>query len=498
MAFNIKDVISSMRDSFSPFDEGTGQFIQLNTEQAKKNLKLSERAAENGAKGIPRASTKSKDAMAEDIDAYLSHAISLAKDRLASRLHAINELNNHQSEGSPQAITEIYEAGKSELKSTARNHYNRLFSIRRRWILGERQLNLFRETNKIIGPARYPEDKTLPYGLLFFILVIELIVNAIALGGTHPEGAFGVVLEIIMFGVANIGAAFLLGNFIWRYFGHISLFKKLVAGVIATPMMVFLVFINFLLAHYRDALSTSLDGLNDQTSLESMYLSVQQLGAKAIEGLLASPFMLDDFKSYLLLFVGLLASIIATKKSFDLDDPYPGYGKMDRDQERVGESFNSQQDFSFTDMNDLVEDYSEQINGLLELLKGNEKALKYRQNDITQLYSGYHSWLEAIESDGKSLYAFYREENMKARKSTREPKSFVENQYALPPSAKVRQKRQKNVDGNYSTIERMCEKYLAELNKKLSAYQHKFKDIEKMSPDDVLSNDARIPTIFRD
>ena len=80
VAFNLKEIISSMRDSSSPFDEGTGHFLPINVENVKSILKLSERAQENGSKNVPRASTSSKDAMAEEIDSYLATLISLAQD----------------------------------------------------------------------------------------------------------------------------------------------------------------------------------------------------------------------------------------------------------------------------------------------------------------------------------------------------------------------------------------------------------------------------------
>ena len=494
MAFNLKEIISSMRESSSPFDEGTGHFLAINVENVKSILKLSERAQENGSKNVPRASTSSKDAMAEEVDSYLATLISLAQGKLLSYLAAIKELTNHQSDGSPQIITEIYEAAKSELKTTARNHYNRLFAIRQNWIRGEKQLGQFRETNRLLGPARYPEDKTLTYGIIFLILIIELVVNAYALGAAHPEGPLGVAVEIMMFGVANIGVAYLLGNFIWRYFNHVSVSKKLIAGLLAFPMMAFLVFLNFLLAHYRDALSK----VAPTDKLADMLLSVQQLGAKATETLLANPIALEDFKSYLLLFVGILASIVATKKSYDLDDPYPGYGKLQREQEKIGKEFNVEQDFSFNDMNDMVEDYSEQVNGQLDILKGNERAIHFRKNDVDQLYDRYESWLASIESAGHALYAYYREENMKARKSSKEPKSFIAHTYSLPKKAEMKRPRQNRVDGSYSAIEKTCKKYLEELNKTSRKYQNQFKDIEKMSPGDLLSETTGIPTIFKD
>lgn len=97
MAFNLKEIISSMRVSSSPFDDGTGHFLAINVENVKSILKLSERAQENGYKNVPMASTSSKDAMSEDVDSYLNQAISLAKEKVADHLHGIDELSITQS-----------------------------------------------------------------------------------------------------------------------------------------------------------------------------------------------------------------------------------------------------------------------------------------------------------------------------------------------------------------------------------------------------------------
>ena len=494
MAFSIKDVISSMRDSFSPFDEGTGHFIQLNVEQAKLDLKLAERAAEDGQKGLPRLSRTSKDALAEDVDNYLSHAISLAKEKVQDYLQAIDELSVNQSEGSQQQITEIFDAATSELKTTARNYYTQLFSLRRRWIRGEDQLDDFRAKNRLIGPARYPVDTTKTFGIIFLILVIELIVNAYALGAAHPEGPLGVIVEIVMFGIANIGLAYLLGTFIWRYFFHVEITKKLVAYLLAPPLMACLLLLNFLLAHYRDALSR----VGPELSLNDLLANVQQLGAQAVASLTTSPFLLQDFKSYLLLFVGILASIIATKKSFDLDDAYPGYGKIERDQDRFATQFNTQQDYSLKDLDELVQYHSEQINQELALLRGNEQAIINRRNDIKRLYERYDAWLESIHSSGRALYAFYKDANIKSRKSSKEPKCFIKHKYALPRSAKIRRSVETILVPDYGHVEVTCERYIKKLNRQLTKYKELFRDIDRMSRDKVLDSQTGIPTIFRD
>ena len=124
------------------------------------------------------------------------------------------------------------------------------------------------------------------------------------------------------------------------------------------------------------------------------------------------------------MFIGLIASIIAIIKSFQLDDPYPGYGKISREQTKLAETYNNKQTSAFQTMDDLVDDFSNQINEQLNVLKGNETAIITRQTDKKQLHEKYNNWLSSVQSVGESLYASYREENIKARKSKKEPKCF--------------------------------------------------------------------------
>ena len=47
MAFKIGNIFSTLSNSTSAFDSGTGEFLLLDVDAAKHNLNLAERAAEN-------------------------------------------------------------------------------------------------------------------------------------------------------------------------------------------------------------------------------------------------------------------------------------------------------------------------------------------------------------------------------------------------------------------------------------------------------------------
>lgn len=493
MAFNLKKIISNLNSTTSVFDEGTAEFNSIDVELAKSNLSLAERAKENGSNNIPSVSTSKKDAMAVEIDSYLKHLILLAKDKLINREKAIDDLSNTQSEGSLEYITEIYENGKAELNTTAKDRYNDLFTARRDWILGEKELAGFREDHKRRGPARFEINNTKNYGWIFFITIVEIIANAIFLGNAHKDGPVGVFAEILMFGVINIGFSFLLGFFIWRNFYHISTIRNVIAGFLAIPIISLILSLNLFLAHYRDKLESF---KKSNLSIDEMNVLFSQIGSQARESFLNNSFMLDDFKSYLLMFIGIIASIFAIIKSFQLDDPYPGYGKISREQSKLANFYNNEQTSAFREMDDLADDFSNQINEQLARLQGNETAVISRQNDKKQLHEKYNNWLSSVQSVGESLYAFYREENIKARKVKKEPKCFKID-FLVSNDSKSKPTLQKRIVSSLSTAQNKSKKFVDDLNRLSEKYQNTFKDIENLSPDSVLAKEYKQPTVFK-
>lgn len=486
MALRSSKLLSIFRNSSSPYDEGTGEFNPLDIEAAKHNLQLAERAAENGAKGIPKPSATSKDATASAIDAYLNKAILQARDKYIDLLKAMDDLSKTQSEPPVQELTKLYEDGKARLEVTFRGHSNALFSAGRELALGERELTNFRAKHGLERPARYPDDPTRAYGIIFFLACLEILTNAYALGGSHKDGPLGVVVEILMFGVANVGVSYLLGGYVWRGFYHRSGARRWAAGFLAAAMGSFLVFLNLLLAHYRDALARlAAEYTANNLELSELIGRMGRLGDEAISNVFSlGVLQMDDFKSYLLLFVGLLAATFTTKESFGMDDPYPGYGKLARAQDHLVDSFSNALPNALRGLNAQVEQCTEALNACLEYMKGFAIALGGRKGDRERLHEKYKNWLRATKATGEALYAFYREENLKAREGGEEPACFSTHHYELPEDAAVSLKEPELIPFDYGPIERKCEGYSEELNQLLESYRKRFKDIEGMSPDE--------------
>jgi hypothetical protein len=241
--------------------------------------------------------------------------------------------------------------------------------------------------------------------------------------------------------------------------------------------------LNVFIGHYRDALAKfAAKTLDFEASLQAQ----ATFAAEAVSTMLLNPIMLEDFKSYMIVGFGLIAAVVAVIKSYGLEDPYPGYGKIHKFQARLASIFNDRQTAYLQDLNDLTDDFVDKINGEIGLLEGNRLALHYRSNDQSKLIEKYKDWLTNTSATGNALYAYYREENLKAREEKKEPKSFAKFKYELPDTASDVPEAKAIEIFNIDEIKQESEKMTKKLNSDLRHYQDKFKDLTNLSKDQAL------------
>lgn len=483
MAFDIKNALSFLNSSYSPFDESTNQFIPVDKKSAEKYLQLEERGADNGRNNTPRANVKNKDAIAKDIDQYLGRCTALAKNQLLNRFKAILELSsNKNGSNALEIIQNIYQSASNKLKADTKFYYNELFTKKRNWINGEKEYDQFRQNNNLIGPARYPENKVMATGAIALALMAEIVINAFTLGDNHPNGTFGVIYETFMFAFVNIAASFLLGAYTIKQLYHVNLIRKIIGIFFSIGLVAGIFFLNLFVAHYRDSLAQlqqklleNLDALN----------AIFSLGGASLNNLMEQPFGMGDFKSFLLFGFGVVLAIIASKKSFDLDDKYPGYGKLHREQQDLADQFTDMLDEVIQNTNEDVEKAANDMDAQTILSGTFSERTSRRANDFELTKQKYISWLDEVENTGQALYAQYREADSKVRKG-KQPICY-DTDYKVPETAKdisinSLTTSNKNVPSD-AEIKKLIKSLTIKINKELTDSHKKFREIEKLSPD---------------
>jgi hypothetical protein len=266
----------------------------------------------------------------------------------------------------------------------------------------------FKSENKLERPAKYPVSKFLYFGIVGFLFLIEAIFNGSFLSVGNELGLLGGFLEAVVIAFLNIVLATLIGSMIVPFIWHKNVVIKFIGIGITAALIVFNVFFNICVAHYRNAL---VNNISDQAV------------KVAWDSFITAPFDIADFKSWMLVAIGCLFALFALIDGFKMDDPYPGYGSIQRGKQKAYEIYANQKSNLLEDLSDTRDDATDTLTQLKEdLVKRRQEhdvIIASRQNLLMNL-AVHHNYLDGC---CRELIAFYRAKNKDARE-TKEPKYF--------------------------------------------------------------------------
>lgn len=479
----LNKLFEKFQETYSPFDHSLASFNQPNIKDLESVLEIRSIAEENGKANRPRKTAKQKDAVCESIDHAMMVIINSGKEGLINYLSGASGLSATQSQSVVQQSETELQRSLSELQDEAKKGVIELFPLKSNVIRGEKSLDDFRKENLLTRNAEEPASLSTGWGLIVLAALLETILNAITLSDAHPDGLFGVGLEVLFFTVCNIGIALILGSFFVRQLHHIQSLRKTLFSFVVLITSCFLLFLNLSFAHYRDALLVfSNTNLSDSDFLSQ----AAQVYTNGVTNLLSNPLTLSDPKSFLLFVLGCLLAFVAAYKAYRLDDPYPGYGKLNKQQIRQTKSYLTLVSEFFDELSNIAENGVYELEKLSSGSQSVERQIDERAANNDKLIAKYHSWLQMVESCGRSLYATYREIN-EANRTEPSPKCF-EIRYSLPKDASeihfdFKQKRRRTVSVNN-------QKRIKTLYKALADYREHFQTLENLSPEGELLDET--------
>ena len=469
--------------TYSPFDSSLATFNQPNVKELEKILDLETLAEKNGKANRPSKTAKQKDAVSKSIDHAMNIIISTGKEGLINYFSGAKGLSETQSQSSAQQSETTLNRSLSELQEEAKKGVIELFPLKSNVIRGEQALQDFRKKNKLKRNAEEPPSLAMGWGWIVVAALAETGLNAVTLSGAHPDGLFGVGIEVLFFTICNMGIALILGMFFVRHLHHISGFKRAIFGGIVALTSFLLFVLNLSFAHYRDAL---LIFSRTELSDSDFFSQASKVFDNGMSNLLENPLVLSDPKSFLLLIFGCLLAFVAAYKAYRLDDPYPGYGKLNKQQLKQTEDYLFLVSDFFGDLSFITERGVKKLEEITLLGQGAKRQINQRSLDNEKLIAKYQSWLQMVESCGQSLYATYRELNESFRT---EPSPECFNiEYLLPKEAK---KINFSASQNPKSISSVSnQKRINTLYKALADYREHFKTLENLSPEGKLLDET--------
>ena len=194
----------------------------------------------------------------------------------------------------------------------------------------------FKQANSLTRDAS-GDDRRVQIAWALMVVVAEAVFNARFFGPASEQGLLGGWTTAFFVSVINVGFAFLAGALGLRYaVNHQDPARKLLGLAWSAFCFCASAAMVSLAALYRghidvclrksEALSKDIEFCASQESVKAFFAF--DLGE-----------MLSSVDSVMLFLIGVLCLIFAALKGYEYDDPYPGFGAMNRTVEKASEAF---------------------------------------------------------------------------------------------------------------------------------------------------------------
>jgi len=391
-------------------------FAELNLDKIKSDLDLVNAGRQRGEKNLPSSSSEGLDDVEHRIVSTVETELKRHQQSFDEQLNTYHQcLTSLDLENEAANISGAAQRASSEFVVKVDEGKSVLFTLWRNVCLVENQWNDFRKKHGLQYPADYPISRLWNFAIIILILTIESVLNGSFLARGLETGYIGGIIQAFVIAAINVFFGVFLGDSIVRHLFHRNLILRALAIVELPVSCGCAVFFNLIVGHYRDALG----GADPMHASET-----------ALKTFTAHPFVLAAFQSWILFAMGLFFWMVAAADGFKMDDPYPGYGKINRKHEEI------------------IHDYTnEKANIIDDLSRTRDQALDYIRTARQSLAEGSATLSNALDCRSRLLHHFeehqvylnravndllsvYRNANISAR--TAPAPAHFNNTYVLP------------------------------------------------------------------
>jgi hypothetical protein len=383
--------------------------------QARK-YRLEQRGAEDGRRNYPQSDAEDE-AQAEiaiigAVDADRQRCLTDLSATLRACRDALARLQTAMDVGQ---MRQAADDATVALDTIRERYATDLCDLREMSEARDEEFTEFRDRHRLRRPPRQPTSRGHTVVLAAFFVTVEAIFNATFFMGATDEGLLGGGVVAAVCSFLNIALGVFSGWFPWRWMRHrvigINLFGFLMAAAASLAGL----FLNVLVAHYRDVAAAA----TQAPDLPTVFTSV-----------ITHPVGLHSIQSWLLLVLGVGFEAFAIFKGYGLDDPYPGYGAMDRRRAAAREDYEELRQELIEDAAEIKDTFADELRVKIETLRASstqrEQLLATRNRSLTE----YDAHEAHLANAARQLLAVYRRANEEAR-STPPPLHFRQR-FAFP------------------------------------------------------------------
>lgn len=451
-------------------------FPRIDADDLARRLRIKDNAIERAKRGEPKSEAESLDAVEQDIIRHISDEVSQARSYASREMQgygarlAASRLDTKEVE-----IRNVARDAVSQFGVEIRDGSNRLniYLQNVRDSHGERMR--FRESHDLQRPVDEPSSVLLHWGIIAVLSMIEVGFNSFFFAVGLETGLLGGAIEAILFALPNIGLGLFVGRYLYPLMNHVSAVKRCVSAIGFIAHLVAVTIFNVAVAHYRIA-------LQGPTPEDAAHLAVQTL--------MSQPFLISDLHSLLLIGVGIMFSLFAAMDGYRMQDPYPGYSRVERRYRYFSEEYSHYQRTIVEELEDVKNSAIQVLSNLKDDIPRYYSDLECILGNQSQLVKEFDAHCHHLHRACLRLITVYRDENARAR-STAAPAYFVRSP-ELPPVISIDVDNGPRIDmAKQGEIAKGCTEELEESCKKIYA---QFDELQKQFPllEQIFSGEAYV------
>lgn len=378
-----------------------------------RDLTVRRKGEQDGSRNYPASGSDQPTRAELDIDNRFRELVKKAERTLSEQWNAYSSRIRAGSIDQGDVLGALTEGRRKleEARENVRAAQAELTSLRQQHLAAEQEFVAFRSRNGLDHRLpRYPSEfrRAIMLSSLFLMLVIESFLNGTFFARGSETGLVGGVSKAIALSAVNICVGFAAGFLVWRWARGRGAWRKMVWGIVALLLIALSFVINLFIATYRDLFAAvgGVHGLSDTVARMKMGLSG-----------------LADTDSLVLLVLGFVFSVIAAVEGFYLDDPFPGYGGVDRRrhdaEERLRAATQARSDENIRLKDDALNAIASALDVVQSRSDDRSRATLGRQA-VVQAYARH---CDDVQAAYEAVLRTYWEENERAR-STPSPARF--------------------------------------------------------------------------
>lgn len=388
--------------------DGVSNFLDLDEPQIRKELGIDSSAVLRGQQNLPKADEETlEDVQQATISKMESYRKAANNDydgnmkAYAARIAALSFL----SDSSTIINSGIKAVG--DFKALALNALMQIRHLKEARDAAAADLVAFREENRLTrGPSLPKWPWYFSAALIFFVLAIETAFNGMFFADRVFGGIVQGFTEALVFALVNVGFGYSAGRVATNLL-HISKQRRVLGWLGLAVVAAVLLVNNLFAAHYRSVLTGDID--------------IMEATALAYASLIKAPFGILDGKSWQLMALGLSAAFVTAWKAWNMDDPYPGYGKLARNVEARKLEFINNKSAHIDSVTTAHDKTCKEIDASVKRLNNGLSEYQAVLANRGRFHDTYVAHLDLIERVGNSLLGAYKKKNREARKDEATP-----------------------------------------------------------------------------